>query len=270
MTGEGRFIDSLSDGIETEIPGGVKAEGAIKGIANNKRFMRLDFDSVPAFKGKVLANGTTFANAAPTGAGGDENIMTFPEGTLEWHVLGTQTILAPVLIAAGLQVNQDATADDGIEICGGILACNKTSFVVGTDEAFYAKATFMITDITGTDDCAFGFHKVEAYQANIDDYDEMAVLNVISGNITIETILNAGTTSTTDTTNDWADLATHELEVRVSAAGVVTYKIDGVAPTTVAAFTFDDGEVVTPFFFMLNHTDLAGNIVFSNFECGPQ
>ena len=48
---------------------------------------------------------------------------------------------------------------------------------------------FAIADVSDTDDCAFGFRKVEAYQANIDDYDEMAALNVISGDIKIETIL---------------------------------------------------------------------------------
>lgn len=268
MTQEGKFFTSLGSGQPTYVPGGITTDGRIK--SDQKNFMELDFDSVPAFKGKVLANGTTFANAAPTGATGDENIMVMPEGTLEWHVLGTQTILAPVLVATGLQVNQDATANDGIEICGGILACNKLAFTVGTDPAFYAKLKFSIADVSGTDDCAFGFRKVEAYQANIDDYDEMAALNVISGDIKIETILNGGDTTTTDTTNNWADTTTHELEVRVSAAGVVTYKIDNLTPLTVAAFTFDDAEVVVPFFYMLNDTDLAGNIVLTHFECGPQ
>lgn len=268
MSDEGKFFTTLGADQPTHVPGGIETDGRIKSVQGN--FMELDFDSVPAFKGKVLADGSTFANAAPTGATGDENIMVFPEGTLEWHVLGTQTILAPVLQATGLQVNQDATDDDGIEICGGILACNKLAFTVGTDPAFYAKMKFSIADVSGTDDCAFGFRKVEAYQANIDDYDEMAVLNVISGDIKIETILNDGTTTTTDTTNNWADAAEHELEVRVSAAGVVTYKIDNLTPATVAAFTFDDAEVVVPFFYMLNSSGLAGNIILTHFECGPQ
>ena len=98
----------------------------------------------------------------------------------------------------------------------------------------------------------------------------MAVLNVISGNITIETILNNGDTTSTDTTENWADTASHTLEVYVSAAGVVTYKIDGTTPSTVAAFTFATGEVVVPFFYFLNHTDIAGNVILTHFECGPQ
>lgn len=268
MSEEGRFFTTLGSAGPTYIPGGADINGRIKSKQGN--FMELDFDSVPVYKGKVLADGTTYAHAAPTGATGDENIMSFPEGTLEWHVLGTQTILAPVLAATGLDCGMDQTNNDGIEICGGILAKNKLTFTVGTDPAFYAKMQFAIGDVSGTDDCAFGFRKVEAYQANLDDYDELACLNVISGDIKIETILNGGATTTTDTTNNWADLATHELEVRVSAAGVVTYKIDGITPATVAAFTFDDGEVVVPFFYFLNAADLADTLIIKHFECGPQ
>jgi len=124
-------------------------------------------------------------------------------------------------------------------------------FTVGTHGAFYAELKFSIATVAGTDDCAFGFRKVEALQANVDDYDEMAALNVISGNITIETILNNAGTTSTDTTANWADGETHTLRIDVSSAGVVTYKIDGSAPATTAAFTFDSGEVVTPFFFQL-------------------
>ena len=268
MSGEGRFFTTLGAGVPTDIPGGITTDGRIQSAQGN--FMELDFDSVPAFKGKVLADGSTFANAAPTGATGDENIMLFPEGTLEWHVLGTQTVLAPVLAATGLNITQDQTANDGIEICGGILACNKTTFVVGTDPAFYAKLSFSIADVSGTDDCAFGFRKVETYQANIDDYADMAALNVIAGNITIETIVGDAATVPTDTTNDWANAASHTLEVYVSAAGVVTYKIDGVAPTTVAAYTFTDALRVVPFFYFLHDTGLAGDVVLTHFECGPQ
>lgn len=268
MSGEGRFFTTLGADVPTDIPGGITTDGRIKSAQGN--FMELDFDSWPIMSGKVLADGTTFAHAAPTGAAGDENIMMFPEGTLEWHVLGTQTILAPHLVATGLQVDQDATANDGIEICGGVLACNKTTFVVGTDPAFYAKMEFSIADVSGTDDCAFGFRKVEAYQANIDDYADMAALNVIAGNINIETIVGGAATVTTDTTEDWADTATHTLEVYVSAAGVVTYKIDGITPSTVAAYTFTSGLRVVPFFYFLNDTDLAGDVVLKHFECGPQ
>ena len=89
----------------------------------------------------------------------------------------------------------------------------------------------------------------------------MAVLNVISGDITIETVLNNGTTTSTDTTDNWANTEVHSLKVLVSKAGAVTYKIDGVAPSTTATFSFDAGEVVTPMMYVLQASDLAGSMI---------
>lgn len=273
MAGEGRVIDNLMNGdlvVERDIVTGrnYKATGPQK----ERRYARIDFQAAahPIFKGKVLANGSTFAHAAPTGATGDENVMIYPEGTLEYHILGTQTLLAPLPVATGLEVSLDDTDDDGVEFCAGILASNKLAFVVGTDPAFYAKLKFSVAVVAGSDDCAFGFRKAEDYQANLDDYDEMAVLNSIDGTINMETILNGGGTTTTDTTDDWADAETHELEVRVSAAGVVTYRIDGRPVTVAAAFTFDDAEVVVPFFFILNDATTFDSCILKSFECGYQ
>jgi hypothetical protein len=268
--GVGRFLDRLKGRGDVDTLGNVVTGDSFQSPDGIGKYMRLSFDCTPIFKGKVLANGTTLAHAAPTGAAGDENVMMYPEGSLEWHVLGTQTLLAFLPVATGLDISQDDTSADGTEICAGILASNRLAFTVGTDAAFYAKMRFDITTVAGTDDCAFGFRKAEAYQANLDDYDEMACLNVIAGTITIETILNGGTTTTTSTTDTWADAETHELEVRVSAAGVVTYKIDGRSPTTTAAFTFDDGEVVVPFLYILNNATTYDAAVLKSFECGLQ
>lgn len=205
------------------------------------------------------------------GTAADVQAMHCSRNLFELVYLGAgQTILAPSIAAAGLDVSLDGADNDGIELTMGITSRSKAAFTVGTDPAFYAKLKFTIADVSDTDDCAFGFRKAEAYQANIDDYDEMAVLNVISGDINIETILNAGATTTTDTTDDWADTGQHTLEVYVSEAGVVTYKIDGDPPTTTAAFTFDDGEVVVPFFYFLHAAASSAGIVLDEFECGLQ
>jgi hypothetical protein len=206
---------------------------------------------------------------AATGTAGDENILILPTTAFEYHVLGTQTIVAPVITASGLNMgSMDQTADDGLELNHGILSSQIPSFEIGTDAAFFLRTRFSIEDVSGTDDCCIGFRKVEANQANVDDYADMAVLNVISGNITIETILASAATVVTDTTDNWADLATHELQVNVSATGVVTYLIDGVAPTTTAAYTFTDGLNVMPFFYFLQNTDIAGAVPLMIWECG--
>ena len=205
-----------------------------------------------------------------SGATGAVNNMAIAGTAFEYHIKGAgQTITTPVIAAGGLDVSLDQTDDEGLEITQGITARNPTAFTVGTD-AFYAKCKFSIADVSGTDDCAFGFRKTAAYTAAIDDYTDFAVLNVISGDITIETALNNAATTTTDTTNNSADGETHTLEVWVTSAGVVTYKIDGAAPTTVAAFTFDSGDVVIPFFYFLHAADVAGAVLLQEWEAGLQ
>ncbi|MHA1288243.1 MAG: hypothetical protein ACTSPB_12640 [Candidatus Thorarchaeota archaeon] len=252
LTGPNDFVVLYSDGISWAIL-------ATSVLVDTRKIVQL-------FKVQPIAiqSDGTFAS----GTAGETNVMILPDMNFEYNIKGTQDIILPQLAATGLDVGMDQTDNDGVEFTVGISAISPAAFVVGTD-AFYAKLKFSITTVAGTDDCAFGFRKAEAYQANFDDYDELASLNVISGNITLETILNGGDTTTTDSTDDWVDAETHELEVRVDIDGVVTYRIDGVAPTTTAVFTFDDTEVVVPFFFMLQaNAAQTGALVLKHFECG--
>lgn len=194
---------------------------------------------------------------------------------LEYKPIGTQTTLAPsiVLISeglSGLDIQMTQTNNVGVEFCPGILNSNHMAFNIGVSAAFFFRVKFSIADVSGTDDCAVGFRGVEAYQAAIDDYQNIAVLNVISGNITIETILAGAATVSTDTTDNWADGETHQLEVFVNSSGVVTYTIDNVAPTVTAAYTFTDALYVVPFMYFLNDSDLSGAVVILEWECGFQ
>ena len=208
---------------------------------------------------------------SPAGVTGEEDLMAFEDNIFEFHILGAgQTIVAPVMAAAGLDIGMDQTYDEGVEISQGILANSRSAFVVGTAAPFFVSVKFTIGDVTGTDDCAVGFRSVKDYQANIDDYDEMACLNNIEGDIYIHTILNDGNTSDTNTTDVWADTEEHTLAVYVDTAGAVTYLIDGTAPATTAAFSFDTTEVVVPFLYFLNDTDLSGNCTLQSWECGLQ
>lgn len=208
------------------------------------------------------------AGGAASGTAGDTNVMMLPSTAFEYNILGTQTITAPSLTSVGLNIAMDQTDNDGVQITEGITGKSRRAFTVGTSNAFFLRVKFKIGDVSGTDDCAVGFRKAEAYQAAIDNYDEMAALNVIFGDINIETILNNAATTTTDTTDNWADGATKELKVKVSKTGVVTYEIDGVAPTTTAAFTFDNGEVVVPFMYFLNSADLVDTLEIVEWESG--
>lgn len=205
---------------------------------------------------------------------GTQIIHQYPNGPqFSFNDKGTQTIREPAVAITGMDYAYDETENDGWEWC---LQINGTKGIEGVTKftvgkaAFYAKLRFSIDDVSGTDDCAFGFRKDEAFQANIDSYDAMAVLNVISGDIKIETLI-ASTTTTTDTTDNWANAGIHTLEVYVSKAGVVTYKIDNVAPTITKAFSFDTNEVVTPFMFFLQaaNPEVAA-LVLEAFEYGLQ
>jgi len=219
------------------------------------------------------------AAQAIDGTAGDYAVHQYADGLrLIWYSIGAgQAIHKPSALDTGMNYGFDQTDNDGFELVTQLNASTiaekgiegVTKFTVGKS-AFYGKLRFSIEDVSGTDDCAFGFCKVEDHNAAIDDKDEMACLNVISGNITIETILNGGDTVSTDTTDDWTDEETHTLEVYVSKAGVVTYKIDGVAPTTTKAYSFDTNEVVMPFFYMINASDKVGALTLQEFEYGLQ
>lgn len=218
-------------------------------------------------------NGATskVGGGAAGGTSGDNNVLILPTTAFEYSILGTQTKTAPVITASGLNLaSMDATADDGLELNHGILASQPTCFKIGTDAAFFLRARFSIDDVTGTDDCAVGFRKVEANQANIDDYADMAVLNVISGNITIETIVGGAATVTTDTTQNWLDTETHELMVLVDEDGAVTYTIDGLAPTVTAVYSFTSALNVMPFFYFLQNVDIVSDLPLMVWECGYQ
>ena len=204
----------------------------------------------------------------PSGVDAEVNVMAIGSNVFEMANIGTQTIIVPVLEADGLDIGRDLTDNDGCQVSQGILARSKSAFTIGTD-AFYLKVTFKIADMSGTDDCFVGFRKTAAYQAaNLDDYTDFAGLNVILGDIKVETALNNAATTTTDATDNWLDTESHTLEVYVSKAGAATYKIDGAAPTATAAFTFDSGDVVVPHFHFSTRRPLPARFISSGGNAG--
>ena len=214
-----------------------------------------------------------------SGATGEINQWGFRCGnTLAVHAIGTQTLLAPALNAAGLDVSGDQTNNDGWAMRGRSVASlgrlNKDYFTVGTSPAFYMKCKFSIADVSGIDDLRCGFAKVEAHNADPDALDELATMACMAGDIKTQTIINGASTVATDLTapssGDWADGATHTFKIMVSAAGVVTYELDDTAPTGAVAFTFDNGEVVTPYWFHRHDSALGGAVIWQTMEFGLQ
>tara|TARA_R110002072_G_scaffold86126_1_gene194458 strand:- start:901 stop:1686 length:786 start_codon:yes stop_codon:yes gene_type:complete len=185
----------------------------------------------------------------------DTVIHSYADGlSMTFGALVAQDIDRPAASTTGMDYGYDQTNNDGIEL---VYSCTTTKGREGVDrftvgnQAFSAEMEFSIATVAGTDVGNFGFRKVEALAADLHAYDEMAGLFPISGDIKIQTILNNAATTTTDTTANWADGEIHSLKVLVSKAGAVTYQIDGAAPSTTAAFSFDAGEVVTPFLSFL-------------------
>ncbi len=217
-----------------------------------------------------------------SGATGEINQWGFRCGnTLAVHAIGTQTLLAPALATTGLNVSGDQTNNDGWAIRGRSVASlgtlNKDYFTVGTSGAFFFKVKFSIADVSGVDDLRCGFAKVEAHNASPDALDELAALHVVSGDIKTTTIINNASTVTTDLTSgggdgagNFADDGVHEFTINVSDAGAVTYLIDGATPAGAVAYTFDDGEVVTPYWFHRHDSDVGGAIIWQTFEFGLQ
>jgi hypothetical protein len=202
---------------------------------------------------------------ACSGTDTEVNLLYTGNHVMEESIIGTATKIKPGFTAAGLSINLDAANGEGAEYNWGITARSPGACTIGTD-ACYFLAKFTITTVAGTDDTAIGFRNDGAYAAAIDDYTDEAVLNVIAGDIKIETIDDNAGTTTTDTTDDWADGETHTLGVYISAAGVVTYTIDGAAPSTTAAHTIDDGDVVVPFIYSIqNATTTAITLLYTEF-----
>ena len=216
------------------------------------------------------ADGTVFSGAA-----GDTSQWKFRCGnTLSVVAIGDgQTLLAPALDTTGLNIAGDQAADDGWEFRGrsslSLGKLNKDYFTIGTSPAFYIKCKFSIANVSGIDDLRMGFAKVEAFNATTDAYKDIATMACLSGAIKTRTIKDGVAETPTDLTVAWVDTHTHTFQVNVSAAGVVTYLLDDVAPAGALPYTFGSIDV-TPFWYHRHDTETGGAIIWQDFSFGLQ
>lgn len=206
----------------------------------------------------------------------------------EHSTVGTQTVVAGAKPVGntedvdGWDFNQDADVGDGWVLCPFVNhSRSPLAFTIGTDPAFFVRLKCRVAQATNTI-LKVGFHgsangaAMQVLQDAREDYTDKASIGINADNIAIETALNNAADTTTDTTDDATDDVKLDLKVLVSAAGVVTYQHDVAAigtlaaPTTVAAFTFDDGDCVVPFIHFENVTGDAGLVELFEFECGLQ
>lgn len=212
------------------------------------------------------------AGGAATGTAGDNNVLYSAFGQYEWFVIGTQTILAPSLDAFGLNLVQDNTAGDGIELCMGVTALCPMAFTINQDAAFFLQAVFKVQDVTGANPLIIGFRKVAAFNATLSSYTDFATIGIVgtAAKIETQTQLNTGGVVTTDTTQTVSDGDTIQLKVKVSSTGVVTYELNYNTPTVVAAFQFDPNDIVIPFVRFTEAADITTQAACNYLECGFQ
>lgn len=212
------------------------------------------------------------AGGAATGTAGDTNIMFTQFGMYEYCIVGTQTAVAPVIDTFGLNLTMTGTSGQGIEVTAGRTALCPYAFTVGTDPAFAVEAFFKVQDASGCNPLVVGFLKAQAFATAISSYTDYAMIGIIGTGAAIETQtnLNSAGAVTTDTTQTWADGATNSLKVLVSSTGVVTYQINSQAPTVTAAFTFNTGDVLIPFFRFVEAADVTTQASINYLECGFQ
>ncbi len=195
----------------------------------------------------------------PVGTTNVANVMNTGANNFEYANIGTQTILAPTFSVDGYDISFDQTSGDGIEITRGINALSPSAIVVGADKAYF-EFRVSVADVSGLAELAVGFRKEQAYQVAIDNYTDMAVLNVQGGTINLETILNNGATVTTNTGEAMADGETITLRVEVYTDGTCRYFVDGVRVLASNTFTFDNGDVLVPFVQLVHSADVAGAV----------
>jgi len=181
---------------------------------------------------------------------------------------------------AGFDLQMDcetAGADVGLEVVvgGGPMGGNH-ALTVGTHSG-YIDATFQTPDWTDFDCVAIGWRKVEDFDdghvpilktaASGDGvYTDYAAFGALGDtNLETATELNTGGASTSTDLGGSVPVDNQNLRIKihVSSGGVVTYGfvVNAVAgagtlaqPASVAAFTFDDGDVIVPYIATLSDT----------------
>lgn len=190
---------------------------------------------------------------------------------------GTTT---PAGVAAGLDLGDGNTTDDDVDeyFLGGVLGSSGAPFIVGTDPAFYTCATVTSTDTADAEEFLIGFQApgstaVTAVPQNatlgshinyalIGEYDTAANCTTACPIYVLTGI--AGTDVATDTTQVASDATNYTECVYVSGTGVVTYTINGSAPTATAAATMADGVQLVPYIVLKqNGTDDSDQVLVS-------
>jgi hypothetical protein len=252
--------------------GDITITGTVKEI--DAEFLAATGDDI-TFQQSPLTCTAADTGGVATGANTDLNLLMLQNGIImEQYCIGAQTIIKPVMTASGLLISGDLTVAEGFEYNFGAARTNsRHAFTIGTSAAFFFECQFTVADVSSADPYMIGFRRSAANNASVEAYSDYSLIGldqtVNEGTVIIKTELNSGGTTNTNTTDVFTDGQTHTFRVLVSAAGVVTYLIDGVAPTITAAFTFDNGDIICPLISVL-HRDVGSTVNLNSLKIGFQ
>jgi len=184
------------------------------------------------------------------------NLMQFADGCrLMWASVVTETLYPyTASVALGTRIEGDLVNADGLEVWGGQMGASGRPLVVGVDPAFQFCVDMNLADVSEQTIMRSGFRAVstaagvpDPMNAVFANYDTYATIGPNLGAINISSELAAAGIVTTVTTDTSADGVNHVYCTKVGNTGVVTYTIDGAAPTVTAAVTLPTGMSVVPF-----------------------
>lgn len=202
--------------------------------------------------------------AAPTGTANTLGWQLSPYGSLNRTNIGTQTIVAPVLNADGLLIDQDDTATEGSHTSANQQALGDQSFIVGK-QAITVFARYVMADFT---DAAFmvGLRKKAVYDATINNYTDYATIGNgssaagttwINGDLFVtRAALNGAATTQAISAVAPADAVSALLVIKVAIDGTVTAFVNGTSYPIYSSGTttmiFDAGDELIPFYQIVN------------------
>lgn len=251
----------------------------------------------PGFKRVATAAAPALGDGAQATAA-----YTFVKGLpIDWYIADADanaTAIQFISTANGWTLPIDGQDADGVEIVpGGIDAWSGLAFTVGTDAAFFVRATLKLTTLANIDNLLVGFRRAGkgsntgafgAYTGELANiatvYDDFAYIGVgdnLGAFITYTELNDAVTTSTTLAHAAAVSAEFMSLEVKVSAAGVVTYRL-GTGSTVAAAkaalaadasavaYTFDSTDILLPSIVCGATAAGAPNVQLATLEVGYQ
>ena len=188
----------------------------------------------------------------------------------------SDNVMPYVTTDAAYDIGSEQVLAYGMEILfGSVLnARHPRNLTAGTDDG-YSRIRISAADASGVD-IVFGYRKIEAFTGALATYTDLAGLRILGDSssaaaaMSVVTNLNDATDVTSVAlTNTLADATAVELDVRVSDDGSVSWYVDQQRVAASTAFVFDDTDVLTPFLFFLNTTDLGGEVKLLRADGGP-